>query len=58
MFNNLELISKIKCDVLLIHSQSDEMIPIKHSRMLLNIFNESKNKNNVRLIEISNIKHN
>ena len=41
-YNSIELIQKITCPVLVIHSRNDEVIPYSHSKELFNNANEPK----------------
>jgi fermentation-respiration switch protein FrsA (DUF1100 family) len=54
VFNNVRAIRKVRQPLLIIHSESDEVIPFSHAETLLG----QSSHELVRLIALNNLKHN
>ena len=60
IFDNLEKMSKVNCDVIFVHGSEDKVIPPMHSNVLFNRYMETHTdtNNNIWLLEVENADHN
>lgn len=57
-FCNLDLIHRLNCEVMILHSLNDDVIPYRHACLLFEKYAEAQGYEKIQFLEVENLKHN